>query len=332
VLRTGQTVAFDDVWVADDPLLVDPYLELRRPRAVLAVPIDRRGDRLGVLYLEHKDTPGAFTERNREFLRVLVGQIAISLTNARLYADLQSAQASAEAARRAAEQASEAKSFFLAKMSHELRTPLNAILGYTELVGEQLTDANVHAVDEELSRIRLAGGALSQLIGNILDMTKIEGGRLELYRERFSPAELLQELRGTVEPEIRAARNRLMVEPEGLPSHAVSDRQKLRQVLLNLLGNANKYTAGGVVTLRGSTRGDRLLFEVIDTGSGIDPAHHELVFRPFVQVDNSYTRKFDGAGLGLAICRELCAALGGALSLDSELGRGSRFTVEIPLE
>jgi predicted ATPase/signal transduction histidine kinase len=330
VLRMGQPIALDDAHSADDPLLADPYLQLQRPRSVLVLPVERKEERLGVLYLEHGETPGVFTERHREFLKLLTGQLAISLTNAGLYADLQEARLAAERARRAAETASEAKSFFLAKMSHELRTPLNAILGYTDLVREELADAAVHLVDDELTKIQLAGRNLSQLIGNILDLTKIESGHLEVHPEPFSPARLFEELHASVASEFVASKNQLVMEAGMLPPLVVTDRQKLRQVLLNLLTNANKYTQGGTVTLRGEIEGEQIRFQVIDTGVGIHPEQHELVFRTFTQLDNSYTRKFDGAGLGLSICRELCAALGGTLTLASEPGHGSQFTVTLP--
>ena len=240
-------------------------------------------------------------------------------------------RAVAEALDRAIE-ASRAKSAFLANMSHELRTPLNAIIGYADLIAEDRLDDPELAAD--LARIRGAGHHLLALIDDILDISKIEAGRMELRAERVDLAALAASVLETAAPAAHRGGNRVELDLDPALGHADLDPTRLRQVLLNLLGNAAKFTAGGAIGLRARRQpgpaGDRLLFEVWDTGIGIAPEQHERVFQEFVQADTSTTRRHGGTGLGLAITRHLCRLMGGEVSLRSQLGAGAAFTVDLP--
>lgn len=240
-----------------------------------------------------------------------------------------------EQAKDAAVAASRSKSEFLANMSHELRTPLNAIIGYAELLLEDAMDAGNDALTADLKKIRTAGAHLLDLINDVLDISKIEAGRMELYVEPFELDTLLRDVIATIEPNLTARGNRLLTElpPTGLVVRA--DERKVRQILMNLLSNAAKFTEGGNVTLRarresGDT-GDWVCFDVEDTGIGIPEATLSRLFRPFVQADASTTRRYGGTGLGLALSRRFAELMGGAISVTSVVGKGSTFSVRLPM-
>lgn len=227
-----------------------------------------------------------------------------------------------------------AKSEFLARMSHELRTPLTAILGYSEMLAEEAEKRALTDFSEDLGRITEAGQHLLALINDILDISKIEAGKLELVIAPFAVAELVDNVVSTVKPLMTKNSNRLeVVCPEDIGAMR-SDETKVRQVLLNLLGNAAKFTNGGEVSLevaRESVDGaDWLNFTVRDTGIGMSPEQLERVFAEFVQADGSISREFGGTGLGLAISRRLCLMMGGDMQVDSKLGAGSVFSVRLP--
>ena len=240
----------------------------------------------------------------------------------------------AEAAREVAEAASRAKTDFLAAMSHEIRTPLSGILGYTDLL---LEETELSAVRRSGERIRSAGAALLTIVNDILDFAKVEAGRLELASAPFDLSSLVDEAIGIVrESAERKGLTLLVKSAGGLPASVVGDADRLRQVLLNLLNNAIKFTRSGKVTLavRSLDRGAGvagLRFEVEDTGIGIAAAKRHLLFERFSQIDGSNQREFSGTGLGLAICKSLVELMGGAIGCDSELDRGSVFWCEIAL-
>ncbi len=237
-------------------------------------------------------------------------------------------------ARDEALRASRYKSEFLASMSHELRTPLNAILGYTEMALEALAEGPeaMPELQEDLRRVHRAAGRLLSMINSILDLAKIEAGRMELWLEPTDLGELVQEVLDTVRPlaEKNGDRLELALEQEA-SGQLLMDAPKLRQVLVNLLGNAVKFTQGGVVRLRVRHRPRELLLAVEDTGIGMSPEQQAHVFEPFRQADMSTTRRFGGTGLGLSIARNLVELMGGRIELRSAPGRGSTFTVRIPL-
>ena len=228
----------------------------------------------------------------------------------------------------AAEAASIAKSRFLANMSHELRTPLNAIIGYSEMLIE---DAEVAPeVAEDLRKICASGTHLLALINNILDLSKIEAGKMELWPEEFSVPSLVDGVLATIEPLAARRGNQLRVVCPRSVGVMRSDLLKVRQVLLNLLSNAAKFTSEGTITLTVRRADDRVEFEVADTGVGISPESLRRLFEDFEQADAATARDFGGTGLGLALSRRFCRLMGGDVDVASELGRGSIFTVSLP--
>ncbi len=250
--------------------------------------------------------------------------------------ELKLRQAELERAKSNAESANEAKSRFLASMSHELRTPLNAIIGYSEMLIEEAADQQSDGFVPELERIAGAGRHLLALINDILDLSKIEANKMELFLETFDVAELLRDVQATVTPLINKNRNSFVDDFQSDLGTMHSDQTKLRQNLFNLLSNAAKFTEGGriALTVRRQSRpdGDWLVFKVSDSGIGITPQQQERLFNAFTQADASTTRNYGGTGLGLSITRSFCRMIGGTVSVDSELGKGSTFTMEIPAE
>jgi signal transduction histidine kinase/DNA-binding response OmpR family regulator len=234
----------------------------------------------------------------------------------------------------AAEAANQAKSAFLANMSHELRTPMNAILGYSEMLMEEAEDAEQDAFIPDLKKINQAGNHLLALINDVLDLSKIESGKMEAFAESFDVSAFIDQVAGTAQPLMPKNANHLTLQRGEQLGRAYQDLTKLRQSLLNLLSNAAKFTHEGTVTLRVERRsraeGDWLVFSVSDTGIGIAADKLEHVFDEFSQADDSTTRDYGGTGLGLAISRRFCQMLGGDLSVTSEPGVGSTFTIQLP--
>ena len=238
---------------------------------------------------------------------------------------------------RQAEAATRAKSEFLASMSHELRTPLNAIILYSELLQEEASDEGDQSSIPDLQRIRSAGKHLLDLINGILDLSKIEAGKMSLALETFDVNVMVDELVDTVGPLVYKNGNTFAVETDGAIGTMFGDLTKTRQVLLNLLSNAGKFTRDGAITLaiRRSVSDDALPcveFVVTDTGVGMTPEQSRKVFDPFTQADVTTTRKYGGTGLGLAIVSRFCDLMGGTVSVDSRIGEGSSFTVRLPLQ
>ncbi len=232
------------------------------------------------------------------------------------------------------EQASRLKSQFLANMSHEFRTPLNAILGYTHMLLQGVAGDLLPAVKRQLQRIDSNGRHLMTIINEILDITRIEAGKMPMQLSEFNLNELVPEVMTELDPVI--ARSRLTVTPKLCPDLPMvySDRQKVKQIIVNLLSNALKFThEGGIQITVGYTAAERTAsVAVSDTGIGISPENHEKIFEDFRQVDDSPSRQYGGTGLGLAICRRLATALGGRIVLESTMGKGSTFTLTIPAE
>ncbi len=237
-------------------------------------------------------------------------------------------------AKQAAEESNRAKSTFLANMSHELRTPLNAIIGYSEMLREDAEEVSNHSVVSDLKKIEKAGRHLLSLINDVLDLSKIEAGRMELHLEPVSVQSMIRDVASTVEPLARRNGNRLVIH-EGYRGVVHLDALKFRQSLLNLLSNACKFTENGTVELEVETRPDSqgswLEWRVRDSGIGIAPADTSKLFQAFSQVDSSATRKFGGTGLGLAISQRFCQLMGGEITVQSECGKGSTFTISVPL-
>jgi len=246
----------------------------------------------------------------------------------------------------AAESANRAKSTFLANMSHELRTPLNAIIGYSEMLQEDAADMNLGGLASDLKKIETAGKHLLSLINDVLDLSKIEAGKMNLVPETFNIPDLVHEIAMTVRPLVEKNANRLIINLEEDSGQIHADMTRLRQVLLNLLSNACKFTEKGTVTLtikreikdgksgkdvkNGQDGQEWVNFIVTDTGIGMTQEQLEKVFHPFTQADDSTSRRYGGTGLGLAISKKFCQMMGGGITVISNAGQGSTFTMSIP--
>lgn len=242
------------------------------------------------------------------------------------------------AAKEAAEEANRSKSQFLANMSHELRTPLNAIIGYSEMLQEDAGELGYQALVPDLEKVRNAGKHLLALINDILDISKIEAGKMELYLESFSVSSLVAEVQSTIQPMVEKQGNVLAIDCAPTLDTLYADLAKVRQALLNLLSNATKFTNQGTITLTVqqscAPEGDPdwISFTVHDTGIGMSQEQMGKVFEAFTQADASTTRKYGGTGLGLAITQRFCRMMGGDITVSSCLGKGSTFTIHLPLQ
>ena len=248
---------------------------------------------------------------------------------------LSAAKEAAERAQEAAEEANLAKSTFIANMSHELRTPLSAIIGYAEMMLEEVEDgAGAAELAADMRKIESNARHLLGLINDVLDLSKVESGKMDLYAETFEVEPMLREVASTVETLVGRKGNRLVLDLRPGLSTLHSDVTKIRQMLLNLLGNAAKFTEGGTITLmaerRAAPAGDVLAVRITDTGIGMSEEQRAKLFERFVQADSSTTRRFGGTGLGLSLTRAFADMLGGTVAVESELHRGSSFEVVLP--
>jgi signal transduction histidine kinase/DNA-binding response OmpR family regulator/HAMP domain-containing protein len=321
------------------PLIIEDYLkwEGQSPKyassslhATLTVPLLVSGRLVGAINIADADPTRQFTPADARLLNLFAPQAAIAIENARLYTSTQEA-------REAAEAASRAKSTFLANMSHELRTPLNAIIGYSEMLAEDFEDEEgLEGFVPDLQKIRAAGRHLLALINDVLDLSKIEAGKMELYLETFEVSRLIEDVVSTVQPLVEQNANTLVVHRADDLGTMHADLTKVRQGLFNLLSNAAKFTEGGTITLdvaRETVGGaDWVAFSVSDTGIGMTPEQMEKLFQTFSQAEASTARKYGGTGLGLAVTRHFCQMMGGDISVESEHGVGSTFTIRLPVE
>jgi len=295
-------------------------------RALLAIPLLRENHLIGGLTV-NKKTLGAFSPEIITLLQNFATQSAVAIQNARLFREIEDKSRQLEAADRH-------KSEFLANMSHELRTPLNAIIGYSEMLQEDAADLGADQFTDDLKKINGAGKHLLELINAVLDLSKIEAGKMELYLESFDVATLVRDIGAVIPPLAAKNTNRLEVSCPGTIGTMRADLTKVRQALFNLLSNACKFTDHGRVTLAVSREpsGDQewLRFSVSDTGIGMTPEQLARLFEAFSQADAATTRKYGGTGLGLALSRRLCRMMGGDVTVESESGRGSTFTIRLP--
>jgi signal transduction histidine kinase len=301
---------------------------------------------MGVLYA-NSCTSGQFDDEDQRLLSALGDQTMIAIEQARLYEQVRrhAAELEAKVQERTQElqetnlklaEASQHKSAFLASMSHELRTPLNAILGYSEMLIEESEDQGQVGFVPDLQRIHQSGRHLLALIGDILDLAKIEAGKMALQVEEFELESMLQEVATTAQSLARKNDNAFVLQILTPPGRMRTDVAKVRQSVFNLLSNAFKFTTQGIVTLsvRRETRanGVWLQFRVEDTGIGMTPEQMGVIFQPFSQANATTSLQYGGTGLGLAITQSFCWMMGGDIVVESELGKGSVFTIHLPAE
>ncbi len=292
-------------------------------RALLAVPLLREDRILGGLVVRRK-SPGEFPPESVDLLRTFATQSVLAIQNARLFREIEDKSRQLEAASRH-------KSQFLANMSHELRTPLNAILGYTELIQDNIYGEVPGKIRDILERVGKSGRHLLGLINDVLDLSKIEAGQLTLSLTDYSLKELVQTVVSSVESLAAEKKIALLVTlPPDLPL-GTGDERRLTQVLLNLVGNAIKFTAVGEVRVEVRVSDGAFRVSVTDTGPGIAPADQQKIFEEFQQVDNSSTREKGGTGLGLAIAKKIIELHAGHIGVESSLGKGSTFWFSLPI-
>ncbi len=348
-VRRGEGVS-GQVWETGKPFVIEDYRSWDKRakafdqhdfRMVAGVPLRAADTVVGMIGLVHTDTSRRFGETELSVLDRFAGLASVALENARLYEALRDELARREktavklgAARDAAEAASRAKSAFLATMSHELRTPLNAIIGYADMLEEQARDEGLDAYVKDLARIKSAGQHLLEIIQNILDFSRIEAGKLDLAEERFEPESIVREVAGMVEPLLRQHHNELVVRIHAPLGSMTGDPTRVRQSLHHLVSNAAKFTERGHVTIEATreTEGNRdwVVLLVKDDGAGMSEEQLRVALEAFQQVDSSATRKVGGTGLGLALTKQLCELMGGALEVDSGVGEGSTFKMRLP--
>lgn len=321
-MRTGEPALLSEV--PDD--LLESITPTPRERELLralglhssmGIPLMARGRTLGALTLNSAHPGYRYGARDLRVAEEFARRAALSVDNARLYAE--------------AQEANRAKAHFLATISHELRTPLNAMIGYTDLMEAGIPEPLSDEVLQYVKRVGLSAHHLLQLIEEILAFSRLEAGREEVSSEFVEMAELLGEVRAIIEPLAAAKGLRFRVRSAAEPLRIRTDPRKVRQILLNLLGNAVKFTEAGEIRFCAEREGGSVVFRVEDTGAGIAPGHLERIFEPFWQVEQGNTRTAHGTGLGLSVTRRLADLLGGSIEVESTPGSGTCFTVRLPL-
>jgi GAF domain-containing protein len=324
VLLEGKPVHVIDV-LADPEYAMAEVQKRAGFRAVLAVPLLREGLPIGVLLLG-RTVVRPFTEKQIELVTTFADQAVIAIESVRLFDEIQDKN-------RQLAEASEHKSQFVSSVSHELRTPLNAIIGLTDMLVTNAARFGTEKAQEPLQRVNRAGTHLLGLINQVLDLSKIEAGKLELNPQTAQLAPLIEEVIGTARQLAEQNKNRLLVEAQDNLGTLTVDPMRLRQILLNLLSNAFKFTKEGEVTLRARRVADGrdwIELAVSDTGIGMTAEQQAKLFEEFTQADATTAQRFGGTGLGLAITRKLARLMGGDVTVASEIGKGSVFTVRLP--
>jgi predicted ATPase/signal transduction histidine kinase/tRNA A-37 threonylcarbamoyl transferase component Bud32 len=339
VTRTGETLVLDDASHQGN-FINEPYIVTNRTKSILCAPLILQGKLTGIVYLENNLSTGAFAQDRLEMVKLLCAQAAVALENARLYGDLEQRVAERtnelEQARNLAERASKSKSEFLANMSHELRTPLNAIIGFSEILQDQLFGDLSEKQLSFVANVLDSGRHLLQLINDILDMAKVESGRMTLQLSTVSLLPLLENSLTMIgDTAVRQGSSVTLRIEKGLHEATIrADVVKFRQIVFNLLSNAVKFTPdGGMVSLQADKQGNELVISVVDTGIGLAAEDRSRIFAPFEQVDSSLGRRQQGTGLGLALTRKLVELHGGRIWAESPgPGMGSTFSFTIPFE
>jgi signal transduction histidine kinase/CheY-like chemotaxis protein len=322
--KQGEPVQVPDMRT-ESPVPANELMLQAGYRARLLVPLLRFNEVMGALVVRRK-APGEFSKNTIDLLRTFAAQSVLAIQNARLFQEI-------EEKGRQLELASQHKSQFVASMSHELRTPLNAIIGLTEMMVTNAARFGTEKASEPLKRVHRAGQHLLGLINQVLDLSKIEAGKLELNPESVNLAPLIDEVIGTARQLAQQNKNNLVVEAQEKLGMLTVDPMRLRQILLNLLSNACKFTTQGEVKLRVRKVADGrnwVEFAVADTGIGMTAEQQAKLFEEFTQADSSTARRYGGTGLGLAITRKLARMMGGDVTVQSEPGKGSIFSVRLP--
>jgi signal transduction histidine kinase len=300
------------------------YLERFGTRTILAMPLLREGLPFGGIVIRRNEVR-PFTEKQIALLKTFADQAVIAIENVRLFQEIQDKNEQLEAASRH-------KSQFLANVSHELRTPLNSIIGFTRLVLRKTESQIEKLQSENLQKVLISSEHLLNLINGLLDLSKIEAGRMEVYAETFTLNDVVRMAASTVEPMLKNGRVRLVTEVAADIPPVKTDRDKLKQVVLNLLSNAVKFTEKGEIKVAAWQDNGNVKLTVSDTGIGMKKEALDYIFEEFRQADMSSTRRYGGTGLGLAIVRRFINLMGGEIVVESEEGKGSKFTITLPME
>ncbi|HSK31046.1 MAG TPA: ATP-binding protein [Candidatus Limnocylindria bacterium] len=321
-----QTIHIHDI----EAVLDTEYLDVKTiqreigQRTVLATPLLREGIAIGAIVIRRLQVR-PFSEKQIALLKTFADQAVIAIENVRLFQEIQEKNDQLEAANKH-------KSQFLANVSHELRTPLNSIIGFTRLVLRK-TEGQIEKLQKDnLQKVLISSEHLLNLINGLLDLAKIESGKMEAYVETFKLDEVVRVATTTVEPMLKDGRVKLVTEIAPDIPALKTDRDKLKQSVLNLLSNAVKFTEKGEIKVAAWSDNGNLKMTVSDTGIGMKKEALALIFEEFRQADMSSTRRYGGTGLGLAIVRRFINLMGGEIAVESELGKGSKFTITIPME
>jgi signal transduction histidine kinase len=320
-LREQRVVMSQQSWNAGDQMGVDEaygaLMQSLDAVSQITAPLIARGRVLGVVTFARCSMHPPFGNAEREIAEELARRAATAIDNAQLY--------------QAAIAASDAKSTFLASMSHELRTPLTAIIGYEELLADGITGPVTESQRQQLGRIKASAAHLLGLIDEILTFSRVEAGSERAQMDVIHVRTVLEDAAALVAPLVDDRGLVLTVELADCPHSFCTDEQKLRQILVNLLSNATKFTEHGGISLSASRTRRQMLFHVRDTGIGIPQQHLQQIFEPFWQVDQRANRRVGGTGLGLTVSRRLAQLIGGDLIVESHVGRGSTFTLQLPV-
>ena len=345
VIRSGKRL-FADAHICQE-LEQQGFIEnIGTPSALwLGAPLKLGETTIGAIVVQSYDDPQCYRKTDIDILEFVSNQISQTIDRKQAQEKIRAQMSIIEESmnllaetRDQALEASKTKSSFLANMSHELRTPLNAIIGYSEILLEEMGDVGERAYANDIEKIRTAGNNLLGLINDILDLSKIEAGRMELFIEEFDLQLLLKEINATIQPLVNKRSNTLTVKEPPTSILLRLDHTKVRQILFNLLSNSSKFTQGGEITLsvrtessRTATDRDTVIFSVKDTGIGMTAEQMTKLFKDFSQADSSTTRKYGGTGLGLAITKKFCELMNGSIEVHSIPGEGTTFTVTLPI-
>ena len=335
VARSGERVAIPDM--NNHPL----YQDQPRNAAIIGIPLISSGQVRGVMNVAY-DKPHAYDEAEIRIIELLADQAAVAIMNAQLYEQVQNYTVELEqrvvertaelaVAKNKAEEADRLKSAFLATMSHELRTPLNSIIGFTGIMLQGLAGPLNDEQTKQLGMVNSSASHLLDLINDVLDISKIEAGQLEITSELFNMREVIDKVVLAVRPQFERKDLALVTTIAPDVDQIVCDERRVEQILINLVGNAIKFTEKGEVSIECEISNGWLMTRVVDTGMGIKAKDMDILFEAFQQIDTGLTRQHEGTGLGLSICKKLLEALGGEIWVESEWGVGSTFTFTLPM-